>query len=269
MQTAGEDAVPIHGMKVNVSLALILLLPRLACAGVVFDETTRLSRDPEGDPRVNHDYVQGNQFRSDSGDGKTIVLLNNEAMFILNTAQHTYQSLTKVAIERAAAKLAAMTPEKIASLPAEDRATVQIALRRLRRPNREYRITDRPESVENRACRIWEGMLGGTKVVELCVAGSESVKGGVEIVEELKRAGHFFSGGLDTQGAQFGQADWWKNLETFDGLPILIRSFVNGAVVSETTLTTVGIEDFAPGFFDVPVGYEPEVPKHRIHLPDP
>jgi hypothetical protein len=122
----------------------------------------------------------------------------------------------------------------------------------MRRPDREYQMTDRFESVDGRACRIWEGTQNGTKLLELCVAASESVAGDTQIVDSLKRAGRFFAGGLDSQGTQFGPAYWWKSIDTFDGLPILIRAFVNGTVMSETTLTTVRLEALAPELFEVP-----------------
>jgi hypothetical protein len=255
--------------EVKLTAALIMLLPRLACAGAVFDETTRLARHPDAAPGANHCYVEGDRFRCDGGDGKTIVILNNDVMSIVDTMQHTYQSLAKTAIDRSAAKLAALTPEKIASLPPEDRATVRRVMSRMRPRDREYRLTDRSEIVEGRACRIWEGTEGGDKVLELCVAPGESASGTAEIVAGLKHAGHFFAGGLESQGTQFGPARWWRSIETFDGLPILTRSFVNGTVVSETTLTTVHIEALEPELFDVPAGYQLVVSKNRVHLPDP
>ena len=255
--------------EVHLAAALILLLPPIAAAGVVFDETTRSPQDPEAAPRVSHCYVEGPRFRCDSGDRKTIVILNNEVMSIVDTSQHTYQSLAKTAVDRTAAKLAAMTPEKIASLPPEDRATMDKVMSRMRPSDREYRMTERSESVEGRACRVWEATEGGRKVWELCVVPRESASGAAEIITGLKHAAYFFAGGLESQGTQYGPARWWRNIETFDGLPVLIRTFVNGGVVSELTLTTVRIETLAPEFFDVPAGYQLVAPKHRVQIPDP
>jgi hypothetical protein len=94
-------AVTAHRRTAKLTLALAILLPRLACADVVYDETIRLLRQPQ-----------------------------------------------------AAAKLVALTPEKIASMPPEERASAQKAMRRMRRTDREYHMTDRSESVDGRACRI-------------------------------------------------------------------------------------------------------------------
>jgi hypothetical protein len=190
-------------------------------------------------------------------------------MSIVNTDQHTYQSLAKSSIARSAAKLAALTPEKIASLPPEDQATVRKLMSRMRLSDREYRMSDRSETVEEHACRIWEATQDGNKILELCVAPGESASGTAEIIAGLKHAGQFFAGGLESQGTQYGAARWWRSIETFDGLPILIRSFLNGTVVSEMTLTTVRIEALAPDFFEVPAGYQLVVSKNRVHLPDP
>ncbi|HSZ08468.1 MAG TPA: hypothetical protein VK794_08050 [Steroidobacteraceae bacterium] len=249
------------------AFALFLLLPALVRAGVAYDERTTSIRQPQA--VVRHYYVQNGQWRGDDANGIIIALLRNQTAYVIDNAHRTFEVLPKTKVDQAAARLAALTPSKIANMPPEERERMEKILVRMQVPAPVYVMTDRSELVEGHACRIWEGIESGTKRLELCVAASGTVSGGGEILAALKELSHFFPGRTDAQGMQVGAANWWKGVENFDGLPISIRSFNDGTAVSETIMTAVHEEVLSPALFDVPVGYQLQEPKHAVHMPEP
>jgi hypothetical protein len=119
----------------------------------------------------------------------------------------------------------------------------------------DYAVTDRSESVDGRACRVWEEREGGATRVEFCVTSTQSVPGGPEILAGIKALCQYYHGSLFALGVEFGMRNPWPAIEKFHGVPILIREFRGGRAVTETRLSHMR-PGLSPGsFLDVPAGY--------------
>jgi hypothetical protein len=116
-------------------------------------------------------------------------------------------------------------------------------------------VTVRFESVDGRACRIWEEREKEAKRLELCVAPSAGVPGSVEILNGLKTLSQFRQGSDFAYGIDFGLSEWWPDFATLGGVPLLIREYKYDSEVSETMVSAIRPGVPAGTQFDLPDGY--------------
>jgi hypothetical protein len=121
---------------------------------------------------------------------------------------------------------------------------------------RDYRVTVRFESVDGRACRVWEESESGAKRLELCVAPVASVPGGAEILSGMKTLSEFRQGCDFALGVELGLADWWPDIASLGGVPLLIREYKYDSVVSEVMLTSMHPGVPSATRFDIPSGFQ-------------
>ena len=121
---------------------------------------------------------------------------------------------------------------------------------------RDYRVTVRFESVDGHACRIWEERENDAKRLELCVAPVAALPGGAEIYSGLKTLSQFRQGSDVALGVDFGLSEWWPDFASLGGIPLLVREFKYGSVVSEVTLTAMRPGVPSASLLDMPDGYQ-------------
>ena len=208
-------------------VALLFLIPALARAGVAYNETLRLSRQPR--IVVSHYYVQDGAWRGELADGKTVMLFKSQTFYVIDDIHRSYQALTKDAIDRTAAKLAALVTADTANMTPDElqRHAKLIAAAHAQAHVPDYRITDRSEVVDGHRCRIWQEARGASGRSELCVAAG-TISGAKEILSALTQLSHFYAGGAGSLGMQFGPMTWWNGIERLDGFPVLIRTSSDG-----------------------------------------
>jgi hypothetical protein len=231
-----ENSRGIEMRNVKLALLFLVLLPTYVRADVVYDETQTFPNNPN--TAVVRVYVQGNLVRREKG--QTVLLLTDQTMFLIDNAHRTYYSL---ALEKVRKRIAAQM-----------QASGSVV--RPGAPPLDYFETNKSESVEGRECRLWEGMGNGYRRLELCVAPSETITGGDQILGGLRAMDRFFAGGGDLQPTPLGSVSWWSGIDRFSGLPILIRYFTRKGESAEITFTGLREETFPDDLFRVPEGYQ-------------
>lgn len=252
--------------------AALLLIPAIAHAGVAYDlavrpvdeNLTALSA-PAAPAVVTRYFVEDGQVRAGGSDAKKSFLFKDRTLYVIDHASRTVHVLAHATLGQVLTHYAdavrqleeaarSASPEEKAA--AEQKvADMRAVSDRLRQPvAREYRVTVRFESVDGRACRIWEEREDGAKRLELCVAPVASVPGGADILNGMKTLGQFREGSDFAFGVDFGLSDWWPDIAALGGLPLLVREYKYDSVVSESMLTSMRPAPRA-GQLDLPAGY--------------
>lgn len=253
-------------------LCALLLLPGLSAAGVLYDVAVRpVEQDMTlggvaAPPVVTQCFVADGKVRIGGMNAKTVYLFKDRIMYVIDNPSRTVHVLKHATLSDVIAHYAAavkQAEDAAAIAPPDERpaalqkaADLQAASDRLRQPvTRDYRVTVRFESVDGRACRVWEETEDGTKRLELCVAPAASVPGGVDILNGMKTLSQFRQGSDFALGVEFGLSDWWPDIASLGGLPLLIREYKYDSVVSEVMLTSLRADVPSAARLDLPAGY--------------
>jgi hypothetical protein len=243
----------------------VLLVAASAHAGVSYDLNVRMLDQPGAVPVATAYFVQDGQVRVGAPAAKRNYLFKNRTIFIIDNPSRTVTVLRHATLSQAVdhyAEILQQFRQGAATAPPEQRAAaekkaadMQEASERLLRPvDREYRVTVRSETVGGRDCRIWEEQEENAKRLEVCVAPT-SVPGAADILSGLKTLSEFRQGSLLALGVDFGLSEWWRDIASFGGVPVLIREFKYEQPVSETTLTNVRLGVPAAQSLVPPEGY--------------
>ena len=256
---------------------IALLLMPLAChAGAVYDMAIRQvdqtnlnapSADRSGEGAVVTRYfVNDGQVRAGGASAKTVYVFNNSTMTVIDNPARTAHVLTHATLTQVAAhygEAVKLLEDAAAAAPPESRAQAEqkaadmraASDRLLQRVPREFRVTTRFESVDGRACRVWEEREQGAKRMELCVAPVGTVQGGPQILNGMKTLSRFRQGADFAFGVELGLSDWWADFATLGGIPLLVREYKYDSVVSEIMLTGMRDTNVSPSVYAVPDGY--------------
>jgi hypothetical protein len=251
-----------------------MLMPAFAAAGVGYDVSIRpvdennMALGAQSAPAVvTHYFVDDGKVRVGGPNAKMVYLFKDRTMYVIdNTARavHVLKHATLGQVTAHYADAVKQLEEAAAAAPPEERAAAEqkaadmrAASDRLLQPvARDYRLTTRFESVDGRACRVWEERESDAKRLELCVAPTASVPGGAEILSGLKTLSQFRQGSEFALGVEFGLADWWPDIASLAGLPLLIREYKYDSVVSEILLNSMRTGVAGTGMLEAPAGYQ-------------
>lgn len=252
----------------------LLLIPLLANAGVTYDvsvrpvdQTNMALGAPSVAPVVTRYFVEEGKVRVGGANAKVVYLFKDRTMYVIDHASRTVHVLRHATLSQVAAHYADAvkqledaaanaSPDKRAE--AEQKAAdMKVVSDRLRQPvAREYRVTVRFESVDGRACRVWEEREGGAKHLELCVAPVATVPGGAEIMSGMKTLSQFRQGSNFAFGVEFGLSEWWSDIAGLGGVPLLIREYKYDSMVSEVMLSATRSAVPSELQLDMPDGYQ-------------
>jgi hypothetical protein len=255
----------------------LLLSPVLANAGVLYDVAVRpvdqsnlafvSPTAPTSAPVFTRYFVEDGKVRIGGANAKTVYVFKDQTMYVIdNTARvvHVLKHATLSQVSAHYADAVKQLEDAAASASPDNRADAErkaadmkVVSDRVRQPvPREYRVTVRFESVEGHACRIWEETEGGAKRLELCVAPVASLPGGADILSGMKTLSQFRQGSNFAFGVDFGLSEWWRDIATVGGVPILIREYKYDSEISEVMLTAARPGAQSATLFDMPDGYQ-------------
>ena len=254
----------------------LLLSPVLANAGIVYDMAVRSVDQsdiglvsPSGTtlPLVTRYFVEDGKVRVGGDNAKTVYIFKDRTMYVIDNTSRTVHILKHQTLSQIAAHYAAAVKQleaAAASASPDNRAEAQRKAAdmkevsdRVRRPVlRQYRVTVRFESVDGHACRIWEESERDDKRLELCVAPVATLAGGADILSAMETLSQFRQGSNFGFGVDFGLSEWWPDIATIGGVPILIREYKYGSEISEVTLTAIRVGVRNAALFDMPGGYQ-------------
>jgi len=247
-------------------LLSLLLLPELCGAGVTYQMRTQSFGRLAGGPTSSDYSVEGDRMRIEASDGKTVFIFRDETIYVLDTGAHSAQVRRHATLAESARQIDESVKRLevfAANAPADRRATVDqavainkdIAARYHRPVLRDYRKTDRMESLEGRSCHVWEVWEQDAKWLELCVVPTAAVPGGAEALAAMKSLSSYLHGGLFAVGVEFGPAPQWSDVESLAGVPVIVREFERGQLVREIQLTGFRAQSIDAPTFEVPQGY--------------
>lgn len=257
-------------MRVVFALAWF---PLSAQAGVSYDLAIRavddnlaLTAPTPAPPTITHCFVEGGKVRIGGPSAKRAYVFFGSTMLVIDNPSRTVHVLKTATTAQFAAhytEAVKQLEDAAAAAPEAERATARQKADDLRAVNerlqqpvaREFKVTARYESVDGKACRIWEELEEDAKRLELCVAPAAAVPGAADILAGMKTLSQFRQGSDFAIGVEFGLADWWPDMSSLGGLPLLIREYKFDSVVSETLLTAMRPGVSAATQFDIPEGY--------------
>jgi hypothetical protein len=248
-------------------LALALISGVAAAhAGVVYELGYRSLAQPPSAPFAAHYVIQDDKVRVAGSDGTLVFIFKDQTIYILDNTSRTVTTRKHATLDEIAA-LSAGTLKKlqdaVATAPPDKRAMLEQSARDMQELNerqsrpipRDYRMTNRSESVDGHSCRIWEEHERGAKRLEFCVAAVTTLPGGADLLAGMKTLSQYWQGSMMALGVQYGPGPWWSEIQGLGGVPILMREFKGDTVVGETMLTGIHVEAPAASIFDLPEGY--------------
>jgi hypothetical protein len=252
----------------------LLLIPIVARAGVLYevavrpvDENNLSLAATAPTPKVTQYFAADGKVRIGGANAKLAYVFKDRTLYVIDNSARTVHVLKHATLAQVAAHYAdavkqledaaAVAPPDERAAAEQKAADMKAMSDRLRAPAvRDYRVTVRFESVDGRACRVWEEREDGAKRLELCIAPTATVPGGAEILDGMKSLSQFRQGSDFALGVDFGLSDWWPEIASVGGLPILIREYKYDSVVSEVMLTAMRAGVPSAAQFDPPEGYQ-------------
>ena len=246
----------------------------MANAGVIYDvavrpvdQTNMALGAPAPAPVVTQYFVEDGKVRVGGATAKSVYMFKDRTMFVIDNPSRSVHVLKHATLSQVTAHYADTVKQleaAAASAPPDMRreaeqkaADMKVVSDRLRQPvSREYRMTVRFESVDGRACRVWEEREGGAKRLEFCVAPVAAVPGGAEIMSGMKTLSQFRQGSNFAFGVEFGLSEWWSDIAGLGGVPLLIREYKYDSMVSEVMLSTMRTGVPSTSQLDLPEGYQ-------------
>ena len=259
-------------------LVLALLLSSvMANAGVLYEVAVRpvdqselaLSSPnaPPVTPVVTQYFVEAGKVRVGGAKAKTAYVFKDKTMYVIDSPSRVVHVLHHATLAQVAAHYAEAVKqlqEAAAKAAPDDRAEaerkasdMQVVSDRIRQPvARDFRVTVRFESVDGHACRIWEEREHDAKRFELCIAQTTSVPGGAEILGGMKTLSQFRQGSNFALGVDFGLSEWWPDIDTLGGIPLLIREYKYDSEIAEVMLSGMrpGVQN--TGQLEMPDGFQ-------------
>ena len=244
----------------NLSLFLV---PTVVTAGASYDLIFHDATHPTSVPLTSRHFVQDGEVRIELPQNNAVIF-NEQSMYIIDYTAKTMrvqaprdQTVAKRIdqISQMRAKAQTSPPEQQAKLEQVAQVLDEMRTSVYRTVQREYAATAKTDMVDGHRCNIWTETEEGAKRLELCVAAIASVPGGDQILAGMKTLSRYaVFGSLQALGVGFGHSEWWAGIEKLNGLPVLIREFQDGRLISETTITNV--------HQNVPAGPQLDIPKN-------
>jgi hypothetical protein len=262
----------VSSVKVRVLIAL-LLAPFGCQAGVMYDVAIRpvdesnialAGKTPI--PVVTQYFVEGGKVRVGGSHAKQTFVFKDRTMYVIDPTSRVVHVLKHATLSDTIAHYTDTVKQlenAAAAAPPEEREAAQqkaadmkvVSDRILQTVPHDVSLTTRYESVDGHACRIWEEHENSVKRLELCVAPTASLPGGAEILNGMKTLSQFRQGANFAFGVDFGLGEWWSDVASLGGVPLLIREYKYDSVVSEVMLSgmRIGVPSAQP--FDLPEGF--------------
>jgi hypothetical protein len=247
-------------------LIFFALLPMGAGAGTSYVVTNKGMSPQHSASSVAQYAVQDGAVRAAGLDARSVYLFKDGRAYVIDNAARAIQVVTSATVAQAQTRMderVASVREAAAKLPPDKRAVMDKMAADMQALNdsrrvavpREYRPTDRSESVDGHACRIWEAFEQQSKRFDVCVAAEPAIPGSADILAGMQMLSGYWQGSVFALGIKLGNTGWWREIAGLHGLPILIREFNDGNVVSETTLTAIRSNVRVASMFELPQDY--------------
>jgi hypothetical protein len=248
---------PIH------LLALTVLAARAANAGVYVE---MVDHDIKTDKSTlaQKMYVQNGNGRFVDAEGHA-TLIKNGTFYIIDDADKSYVAVDKATMEQLAKKISAameQVKEQLAALPPEQRAQMEKMMPNMSGDDKKWTVevfdTGKSDTVDGRACRVWDVKRGGELDDQICVVSYSALPGKenfqamfatfARVFEEMAKSVPMLSGMMTNE---------FSAQSKVNGFPVRSRGYENGKLGDDEQLMKVWREEAIPAtMFEIPAGYK-------------
>jgi hypothetical protein len=273
-------------MKDIAKVLLLVFLCPCARAGLVFEETTSFLAN-NGPPSLTmRGSFEDKKLRMQYIDNRAFpLIMRDDALYMLNPTDKTYNLLDRGAMEQLAAKETALrkrSEQSLDKLTSAQRAMMQPVLdtqaKKIaeERQPLDLRRTDRHEAVGGHNCIVWEYYLENEKRADACVVTPSALAEGSEMIKAMALVSNFLASARQSLGDAaiflFEVPSYRLRMQALvahqlDGVVLRWREFSREKPVEETTLTEVHTEALDPAIFIVPAGYSQKGLSPASHVP--
>lgn len=252
-------------MKRVLCCAAVLGLASPGFAGVRIETTTRdiATKVADGAPQIMQ--VQDGKIRATQGSNHTMIL-KNSTITMLDDKRKTYREMDEATLKSMANQAGAamaQLQEKMKNMSPEQRAMMEKAMGshmpggmgpQAAADEYDAKDTGKSDTVEGRACRIWQTTRNGAPLEELCVVPYASLPGR----EDLQKAFQVMTDAVEQLSSAMPNIEKaMKARLSVNGYPVRVRRYdAQGQLRKNESVLTKWTEEALPAAtFDVPAGY--------------
>jgi hypothetical protein len=246
-----------------------LLLPMaatMAWSGVVIEMD---SPGPAGEVSTDVMYAQGKMLRMDSSNrpgGEMSMIFRGDELLMVEREKNRCQRIDEQGVREMSEQLGGMMAqmqEELAKMPPEQRKMMEKMMKdRMpggmgeEAPPRRLEKGD-TETVGDYTCKITTAYSGDDKLWEVCAAARSAVPEYSEASDAFEAMAEFTES-LREMAMKGPMANLlqtpFSDMAEFDGVPVRVRAYQRGRLVSESTLKSVTRRDFDDDWFAAPKG---------------
>ena len=242
-----------------VSAAMIGVVTSLfvstACAGTYMESVQSLPATQGKTPAVAKTWLDKGRYRVDMPNGK-VQIFKDRTFFTVDNSKKTYSKMTEADLKATFAQADAATKALRDMLPQKDREELEKKAAARAKGNSEYartlKATARTEKTPLGACKVWEALVQGQKVQELCVIPLASVPNSTDFVATMKESDSMMNG---TPAAGAMGAGGWSDLQTTQGFPVITRMIIPGQGNIESKVMAIRSAPTPDSLFAIPKDY--------------
>lgn len=256
--------------RILLTGALLVMAVSEARPGVVIEMEVKESGSGASAP-VETIYAQSEMLRMDSkesGSGSMSMIFRDQALWMMDHDKKECRTIDKAGMQQLGAQLGGMLQQmeaELAKLPPDQRAMMEKMMKEklpagMPGPSAPRKLeVGGTETIGDYRCTLHTLHSGDERVWEVCAADEglpagadearaafESMSEFAESLREVFQKGPF-AGMIETP---------FNAMDEIDGMPVRIRAFRDGQVVSETTLKSITSRDLDNAMFSVPEGYK-------------
>lgn len=267
-----------------VSVSGIVVLP--SRAGVAIQAQVTDLRAGGKSPTTQEILIDGARIRMGMGEtssfeGKNDVIFRGDKNVLWNI-QHRNQSYTELNEEsfdqvgQQMNEAMKNLEEQMANAPPEQRAMIEGMMKKMmpaqdavnRQPEpSDVRKTGETQTIDGHPCTKYEVYRGGALSSEVWATSWQHAGVAKSTFDVFSNLADFYEGMLSAMGTgpKMGGAREapFRDFESIDGYPILIRKMEKGTPVEETRLQLPEVRDVDPAGFEPPAGYRKLTPGTR------
>jgi hypothetical protein len=250
-------------MKRTYLLALAVVAAHTASAGVYVE---MVDHDIKTDKSTlaQKMYVQNGNGRFVDAEGHA-TLIKNGTFYVIDDADKSYVAVDKATMEQLAKKISAameQVKEQLAALPPDQRAQMEKMMPGMSGDDKKWTVevfdTGKSDTVDGRACRIWDVKRGGELDDQLCVVPYSALPGKenfqvmfanfAKVFEEIAKSVPMLSGMMTNE---------FSAQSKVNGFPVRSRGYEKGKLGDDEQLLKVWREEAIPAsMFEIPAGYK-------------
>ncbi|HPS30582.1 MAG TPA: hypothetical protein PLZ43_10030 [bacterium] len=243
------------------SVAVFFLLSSFSLFGGVKIVTESIDHE-SNEKNIATLMIQGDMvlMETKGADAQTVIYdLVKKEVNIINHKDKTWMKMTKDQIDKSREYMKKQMQTVIdqqktalAQLPAEQRAAVEAQMQVMLGDKDnipvKYTATGKKGKWGKHECTVYDGMIGNIKVEEICTIAQNKIPCSAGELDKLKQ--------ISVDYGPKGEAESAWNDVKLNGVPVIIKYFQKGAVVTTNTFATFEKADIPAGKFTVPADYK-------------